>query len=217
MQKNKIVKICIIIIVFILCGCLYSCKDSGKNTVMLEDVSDSSEEKTDEAILSKEENSKDITSSSEAKTEKVASKIIYVYICGEVENPGVYQVMEGARMYEVVELAGGMLESGAQNYLNLAEAVVDGQKIIVPTEEEANQAEAEQLVKEEESSSKFVNLNTASEETLMTLPGIGTAKAKSIIAYREEKGGFQSVEQLMEIEGIKEGVYNKIKDLITVK
>ena len=61
-----------------------------------------------------------------------------------------------------------------------------------------------------------VNLNTASKEQLMTLSGIGEAKAASIIAYREEHGGFQKIEELMEVEGIKEGVFNKVRDQIRV-
>ena len=61
-----------------------------------------------------------------------------------------------------------------------------------------------------------ININTAEKEELMTLTGVGEAKAQSIIAYREEHGGFQSIEELMQIEGIKEGVFNKIKEDITI-
>jgi competence protein ComEA len=115
-------------------------------------------------------------------------------------------------MYQIVELAGGVLETAADNYLNLAQSVTDGQKIDVPTQEESEKLE----VMQEESASQYININTANEETLTTLPGIGASKAKSIISYRESKGGFTSIEELMEIEGIKEGVYNKVKDMITV-
>jgi competence protein ComEA len=201
MKKDKMIKIGILLITFFLCGCLYSCQESQKTKVSIEEqTSDSIETVTTE-------------SKTETQSDKKEDTFIYVYICGEVQSPGVYQVEEGARLYQVVEMAGGILETASKNYLNLAECVTDGQKIVVPTIEEAQQLETF----EEESSSGLVNINIANEETLTTLPGIGTSKAKSIIAYRESKGNFQSIEGLMEIEGIKEGVFSKIKDMITVK
>ncbi|MFA9378099.1 MAG: helix-hairpin-helix domain-containing protein [Lachnotalea sp.] len=200
MQKGKIIKISIIISIFVVCGCLYSCKDNEKTVVSFEDNSNN------------EENATESKTNIDVDKEEEPEQEIYVYICGEILNPGVYQVEQGARMYQVVELAGGVLDTGAENYLNLAESVSDGQKIVVPSQEEAKQLE----VIQEEASSQYININTANEETLTTLPGIGASKAKSIISYRESKGGFTSIEELMEIEGIKEGVYNKVKDMITI-
>lgn len=200
MKKDKMIKIGILLITFFICGCLYSCQESQKTKVSIEETSDSNE-----TVITESE--------TETQSDKKEDTFIYVYICGEVQSPGVYQVEEGARLYQVVEMAGGILETASKNYLNLAECVTDGQKIVVPTIEEAEQLETS----EGESSSGLVNINTANEETLTTLPGIGTSKAKSIIAYRESKGNFQSIEGLMEIEGIKEGVFSKIKDMITVK
>jgi competence protein ComEA len=201
MQKDKMIQVGILVITFILCGCLYSCQDSQKTKVLVE-----------EKTVSKEQSNTN-TDKSEAIDTKQEDKKIVVYLCGEVKSPGVYEVDEGSRLYQVVELAGGILETASPNYLNLAECVTDGQKIVVPSVEEANELEQAQT----ESSSGLVNLNTANEDTLTTLPGIGPSKAKSIISYRESKGSFQSVEELMEIEGIKEGVFNKVKDMITVK
>lgn len=220
MQKDKIIKVSIICIIFILCGFLYSCKDSEKTVVSLEGQTEESDTKTvtESESNTATESDKESNYNLESETDKESDKLICVYICGQVQNPGVYQVATGSRMYQVVELAGGILETGAENYLNLAEEVTDGQKVVVPTPEEASQAETSQTgATQEETSSQYININTANEETLTTLPGIGASKAKSIITYREEKGGFQSIEELMEIEGIKEGVYNKVKDLITVK
>jgi len=224
MDKDKIIKISIILIVFILCGCLYSCKDNEKTVVSLDGQTESSKDETKGKPTSSEEVDKEtdkessVSDNIEAENESESKKLICVYICGEVQTPGVYQVEEGARMYQVVELAGGILETGAQNYLNLAESVTDGQKVVVPTIEEASQLEMEQEgTVQEGSASQYININTADEATLDSLPGIGASKAKSIISYRESNGGFKSIDELMQIEGIKEGVYNKIKDMITVK
>lgn len=217
MQKDKIIKISIVLIVFLLCGCLYSCKDNEKTVVSLEDNTEVMKEDPVKELESNTEanNEKETANEKESSNEIMNEKkeqLIYVYVCGEVLNPGVYQVEEGARMYQVIDLAGGVLETAADNYLNLAESVTDGLKIVVPTQEESEKLE----VVQEEAASQFININTANEETLTTLPGIGASKAKSIISYRESKGGFTSIEELMEIEGIKEGVYNKVKDMITV-
>lgn len=135
---------------------------------------------------------------------------IVVYVCGQVNVPGVYELSEGARIADAIEAAGGMTEAAEREFLNQAALLTDGQKIYVPSPEEA---------KMEEQTSKEngrVNINTADEEELMSLSGVGEAKAEAIIRYREEKGGFQSIEEIMNIEGIKEGVFQKIKDKISV-
>nr|WP_294490804.1 ComEA family DNA-binding protein [uncultured Mediterraneibacter sp.] len=142
---------------------------------------------------------------------------VFVYVCGAVNTPGVYELSASARVFEAVESAGGMTADASKDSVNLARTVADGEQIYVPTEEEAAQGtgvETESTVTGTEQSK--VNINTASKEELMTLTGIGEAKAGSILKYREEHGAFGSVEELMEIEGIKEGVFNKIKDDITI-
>lgn len=138
------------------------------------------------------------------------SASIFVYICGQVNCPGVYELPEGARIADAIEEAGGMTEEAAVEFLNQAALLMDGQKIYVPTVDEANQAEKSSKANEK------VNINTADEGELMALSGVGEAKAEAIIRYREEKGGFQSIEEIMNIEGIKEGVFQKIKDKISV-
>ena len=115
-------------------------------------------------------------------------------------------------MTDAIEAAGGMTEEAADTYLNLAETLSDGQKIEVPSLEEA-----EVLTEAGKTGAAgLVNLNRATEEELMTLSGIGASKAKEIIRYRETKGGFGKPEDLMKIPGIKEGVFHKIRDQITV-
>lgn len=156
---------------------------------------------------------KEETSSQES--DETAPGHIYVYVCGEVCAPGVYELPADSRMYEAIEAAGGMTEAASAETLNQAEKLSDGQKINVLSveEEEAQSKEAGEV---QEASDGRVNLNTAAKEELMTLPGIGEVKAEAIIRYREEAGGFTSIEELKEIEGIKDGVFNKVKDRIKV-
>lgn len=160
--------------------------------------------------------------------------IIYVHVCGQVACPGVYPLSAGSRICEAIEAAGGLLESGAGEWLNQAAQVEDGQQVYVPSDEEVRQAQqgsaeggpyiAQQGITGSRQPSGQaappddgkVDLNTASKEQLMTLSGIGEAKAASIIAYREEHGGFQKIEELMEVQGIKEGVFNKVRNQIRV-
>lgn len=143
---------------------------------------------------------------------KDTKRSVWVYVCGSVNCPGVYELSEGSRITDAIEAAGGMTEEAADTYLNLAETLSDGQKIEVPSLEEA-----EVLTEAGKTGAAgLVNLNRATEEELMTLSGIGASKAKEIIRYRETKGGFGKPEDLMKIPGIKEGVFHKIRDQITV-
>ncbi|GFI25986.1 ComE operon protein 1 [Lachnospiraceae bacterium] len=139
----------------------------------------------------------------------------YVHVCGAVHHPGVYRLPAGSRVYEAVLLAGGLLDTACEDGINQAQEVADGQMIKVLTVEEAKEQENAQTG-EPETDGK-INLNTADAAALMTLPGIGEAKAASILSYREEHGGFSSAEEIKNITGIKEGVYSKIKDRITAK
>ena len=137
---------------------------------------------------------------------------VWVYVCGEVAAPGLYELPGSARIGDAVSKAGGMTEDASTDTLNLAGHIEDGQMIRVLSKE-AGQAF---LQAEEQAASGVINLNQASEQELMTLPGIGASKAREIISYREQHGSFSEITELMEIPGIKEGVFNKIKDQITV-
>lgn len=145
----------------------------------------------------------------ESSTEPIK---IYVHICGEVNNPGVYELAEGSRIFEAVEAAGGFTEEAAQASLNLAQVISDEEQIVILTQDEA----AEKARLEREQAAGIVNLNTASKEQLMTLTGIGESRAEDILRYRQESGGFQAIEEIMNVPGIKESAYLKIKDSITV-
>ena len=134
----------------------------------------------------------------------------YVYVCGAVKNPGVYLFTSSARICDAIEAAGGFTEDAA-------EKMTDGQMIKILTETEyLTQRETQEQEAQADGLDGRIDLNQASMEELMTLPGIGQTKAAGIIAYREKTGGFSSVEEVMQVEGIKEGVFNRMKDNIKV-
>lgn len=160
----------------------------------------------------------DIRQSEELLTDEQRKTEIFIDVSGAVVNPGVYELPADARIYEAIERAGGLLPDADKDSLNQAEKLSDGQKVRVYTS-----AEAETMAVAGEAAdpkaprdNSIVNLNTADETGLMTLPGIGEAKAKDIIAYRTEQGGFKSIEEIKNISGIKDAVFNKIKDKIVV-
>ena len=153
--------------------------------------------------------------------------VIYVDVTGAVKAPGVYTLPAGSRVFEAIALAGGAREDASLENLNQAGILQDGQQIRVYTEEEAAQmaqqgslpslpgAETAAGQEEGQEASK-VNINTAGKDELMTLTGIGETRAEAILAYRQETGGFQAPEDLMQVEGIKEKTFEKLKDQITV-
>ncbi len=136
---------------------------------------------------------------------------ICVYVCGAVETPGIVFLPEGSRAADALEAAGGFASYAAVDAVNLAAKISDGEKLYFPDCEEYR-AQAE---KQASASAGLVNINTADAAQLCTLPGIGESRAADIIAYREAHGGFASCEDIMNVSGIKESVYNKISDKIT--
>lgn len=156
-----------------------------------------------------------------AEQEETGTESCFVHICGAVRSPGVYELAVGSRVFEVVELADGFTEDACREYLNQAQEIADGMKIYVPTVEQVKEGEipssAEEAATAKEEQSGLVNINTAGKDLLMTLPGIGESRAESIIAYRQEHGEFNSIEDIMLVSGIKEGAYQKLKEHICVK
>lgn len=137
---------------------------------------------------------------------------VFVYVCGAVNCPGVYELPEGSRVYEAIESAGGFGENADVTRVNQAEILEDEEQIYVPTIGEDTESISGDSTKQDGK----ININQASREELMTLPGVGQSRAESIITYREEHGRFQKIEDIMNVSGIKEGLFEKIKDLITV-
>ena len=142
------------------------------------------------------------------KDESETDNSIFVYVCGAVLYEGVYELPAGCRVYEAIQEAGGFSADAAVNHINQAEVLEDETQLYIPTMEE--------IANEQDVDDGKVNLNTATREELMTLPGVGESKADLIIQYREEHGKFQSIEDVMNISGIKEGLFAKIKENITV-
>lgn len=142
---------------------------------------------------------------------------IFVHICGQVARPGVYELARESRVYEAIAAAGGLLDTASEASVNQAERMEDGQKLYILSLEEAslqgNEAQQGTGQSAQVDGGK-VSINTADKETLMSLTGIGETRADAILRYREEQGGFQSLEEIMQIEGIKEGIFEKIKEQI---
>lgn len=157
---------------------------------------------------------------------------IRVFVCGEVNSPGVYELESTARVCDAIILAGDFAKDADTEYLNQAATLTDGQKLYVPSEEEAASGLAEGTPDTDKGSSGsgsiynagddgsasagLVNINTASVSELKSLPGIGDVKAGAIVSYREEHGKFTSEEQIMQVDGIGSGLYDNIKDKICV-
>lgn len=155
----------------------------------------------------------------------------FVHICGAVSEPGVYQVAEGSRLYEVILMAGGLKADACDYTVNQAQTVTDGMQVYIPTLQEMQggggtysaaggsgreSAHNGFIAGQGGAQDGRVDLNSATKEQLMTLPGIGESRAAAIIAYREEHGGFSDTKELMNVSGIKQGVYEQLKELIRV-
>lgn len=188
-----------------------------KDTIYLEQ--DTQQQET-EASMQTESEQESVTELDGANAD-----LCYVYICGAVVNAGVYQLPSGSRVCDVIALAGGMTEEASAVSINQAEQIQDGQMLYLPTIEEMATGDGSDSLTQNiagasantEEADGRVNINTASAEQLMNLSGIGQSKADDIIAYREEHGKFASVEEIMHVDGIKEGLFNRIKDDIRVK
>lgn len=134
-----------------------------------------------------------------------AGRIIMVYVCGQVNNPGVYELEDGSRVIDAVAKAGGLTEQAYADNINLAEFVADGQKIYIEAVQENNN-----------STDTRININSATKQELMSLPGIGESRAEDILAYRNSKGRFDCIEDIMKVPGIKESAFSKIESYIRV-
>ncbi len=165
------------------------------------------------------------------ETKESASAMIHVFVCGAVLKEGVYELPEGSRVYEAVECAGGFREDADTSYINQAAVLQDAQKLEIPTREEAERYRENGVALNQfgtgntgtagsmpaGGSASKVNINTADEVLLRSIPGIGAVKAKRIIEYRNENGLFGSIEELMNVSGIGEASLRNIQNYITVE
>ena len=180
----------------------------------------------------------DIDNGSEAVSDKeMQQAMIYVDVCGAVANPGVFQLAAGSRVFQAIEAAGGYLPEAALTCVNRAGVLTDGQQLYILTQEEMERQGLDPAEMARASDGQMngsagtgqntgmtaqvqqdnrININTADEAQLTTLTGIGATRAQAIIAYREENGPFAAIEDIMNVQGIKEGTFAKIKDEIVV-
>lgn len=147
---------------------------------------------------------------------------LVVYVSGAVASPGVYTLPAGARVNDAVTLAGGIAENAERALVNLAAPVSDGQHVHIAAVGETPMAAATGGGTETSSTvtgtgqAGAVNLNTATNEELQSLPGIGPALAGAVVAWREENGGFRAVEDLLEVSGIGQAKFAQLKDRVAV-
>ena len=180
----------------------------------------------------------------DAADESVAVKRIYVDVGGAVKNPGVYEIESSTRLFEVIEMAGGLKSNADTDSINQASFVEDGEKIIIPSHRKSVELEgqSEEAAGEPDTgaetesdsdsgtesrtesgtdvtsgvnSSGLVNINAATKEELMTLNGIGEVMAERIIEYRTGNR-FKSIEDIKSVKGIGDATFSKIKESITV-
>ncbi len=219
-SNRKIYYFLAIILVGIIVFFLYKFKDNFYEYE--EDTSFSNEE---EDLIIKDDNLDEVK--------------VTVDIKGAIKTPGVYEVDKTMRIYDVISLAGGLLDNADTSLINLSKKVEDEMVIIIYTKEEvANSNLVNTVIKEIQgecscpniendgclnneindpiNETTKISLNKATVEELITINGIGEAKAKAIINYREKIGKFTSLEQLLEVDGIGESLYNKIKEYLTL-
>ena len=163
-----------------------------------------------------------IDEENEIVDEEIDEEEIIVHITGAVNNPGIVKTKEGARIADIIELAGGELESADTSEINLAYKVQDGEKIYIPTKGENKEnliyitTEAGNNPISKSDDNKKVNINTASQEELDTLQGIGPSTATKIIEYREKNGKFKTIEEIKNVTGIGDSKFEAIKENISV-
>lgn len=185
---------------------------------------------------SEEQNEKKKDEVSAPAEKPVAPAPIYVDVKGQVQQPGLYELEEGMRVADAISLAGGTLPEADLDQINLAQPLTDGAAVVIPSKTAISDGQlpdrplhgmlpplsvdATGVTATGSTATQAdsrVNVNTATAEELMTLPGIGQAKAQAILAYRTEKSPFRSPEELKNISGIGEKMYERLKDQIRVK
>ncbi|WP_066717221.1 helix-hairpin-helix domain-containing protein [Clostridium sp. Marseille-P299] len=232
MKDKKIWKYFVLGVFVVIIGIFYY-KNNVKDTteeasaLFFEKTADVNTVLAEQAMgLGNEEKSQQTDVDSEVETK---DEIMYIHVCGAVIDPGVYELTVGSRVIDAVTFAGGFKENAAMDAINQAQKLTDGVRLYIPTLEDI---ENTNIIQDEypvvtgnpdnvsSSGDKTldgkVNINTADKNTLMNLPGIGESKAQSIITYREKNGAFKTISDIQKISGIKEAVFNKIKDYITV-
>jgi len=226
---NKKHIICVIVVFFVgVAGLLFyfNSEDSGGVAVVQDGYNDKLANDEERASGSDKENRQ----CGDVQDDKESSKSIFVHICGEVNKPGVYEMGSNARIVDAIKLANGLTNNAASNYINQALLLSDGQQIYIPSKKEVkngtvpksltiqneNENKNSDIESSNDNSSNKVNINTASKEELMSINGIGQTRAERILEYRKTSGKFSSIEDIKKVKGIKDGLFKKISEYITV-
>lgn len=209
--KNVYISICVMIVVICIIICLFLDKKNKNDESNFTNFLDNESEFSINEIDNELDKNKD-------------EKYIFVHISGEVINPGVYSVLEGARIKDVITVAGGMTEYADISQVNLAFQVSDGQKIEIPNINNKNtlnivdDSSGNGIIKDDEINSKNrkININTATQTEFESLNGIGPSLAKKIIQYRSQNGKFKDITDLKNVSGIGESKFKEIEANIEV-
>ena len=242
MRRSAVVCVsCLLLCLLLLVA--VGCSDTGSAAIITysEASSDMVGAETSNRLDPQGQDARGEEQAGEITKESAMPSLVYVHVCGQVAVPGVYSLTEGSRVWDAIEAAGGFCPEAAPQAVNLAMVVADGSKVTIPHECEAEDGDFRWYETEgkaltiggmvvgsgynlmrdgagdnSQNAVRQVNINRADITMLMTIPGIGQSKAEAIVSYRETVGPFGTIEEIMQVEGIKEGLFAKIKEYITV-
>lgn len=164
-------------------------------------------------------NKEEIKSVKDKEESKISinNKMIVVEIKGEVVNPDVYELSEGSIIRDLINKAGGLTKDASIDKINRADKLKANQLVVIPNKDSNENASivTSSNISSSTSENGIININTANLDELKKINGVGEVKAKNIIEYREKNGGFKSIEEIKNIEGIGEKTFEKLKDKIT--
>lgn len=226
LKNKKVIGLLVALVVIISISLLTYGKNSKKvfrdeymeNIFIDEDnISLENENNTiDSSVEFIEENNKELqTGISDTNIAAHSNNTIVVEIKGEVSNPDVYNLKEGSIIKDLIEVAGGLTDNADISNINRAKEIKNHELIVIRNINDINtEIESIEVEINQESDDGIININDADLSKLKEIPGIGDVKANAIILYREENGGFKSIEEIKKVDGIGEKTFEKIKNSI---
>lgn len=225
-DKKRIGIFIVLITTIVVVGIIYlnsgfkELKKNDTESIFVDENSDASNNDSSKNSDSKNKGSKSNIKENKDAVVSQADKNIVVEIKGEVKKPDVYILNENAIIKDLIEAAGGLTENADLTNINRAKKLQNHDLIYIANKNEAikgsQSSESSSSSKDAGNSDKKININTANLEELKTINGVGDAKAKSIIEYREKNGGFKSIDDIKNVTGITEKMFEKIKEQIEV-
>lgn len=225
-NKKKIGIVIVLIITIAVIGIIYlnsgfkELKKNDTESIFVDENTDTSSNDNNKNSNSKNNSSKNNINESKDAIDKQADKNIVVEIKGEVKKPDVYILNENSIIKDLIEAAGGLTKDADLSNINRAKKLQNHDLIYIANKNEAvkgiQSTESSSNSTDKQNSDKRININTATIEELKTLNGIGDVKAKGIIEYREKNGGFKSIDDIKNVTGISDKMFEKIKEQIEV-